>query len=518
MPNSYEPSNISAIDIRQGHEEEDWAKVAKACSDHLTDWGIKTLRQGLDNRVRTVLIEPRYICKDYRNLYSNFYSKKFVDRPSTCERLHFFSKAGLPLGDLLWEAENNQDIYIGYSVIQPVRERCLGRSFFDPLKLGHSHDSFFCLRTHSQVHINGCQFTAWGYPYSSQSREATVCAHAALWGVCRYLSERYPMYAEVYPYDLIEMTGNSGGRRVPYRGMTYTDYSEILTDFGCYPAIIRPKHKPGQQPEWEDQREAYYDIYSYVESGFPVLVSFNQHVATVVGHTLRDSLTALPSDVVEEVPGFVNSFFLTEYFITVDDNYFPYVTLGRRGDKKNYGEKFDANMVPYGVSIDSILAAVVPLPEKTFLPPREARALAYRYFAHDDVRKELRETLNAIGEDEDAKLIARLYMTSSSSFKKRKRACALGTLGQQPDRLAWLTADLNLPHFVWVMEVSPLSSYKDGLAIGEVVLDATASKDESEYVYLRVGKTVLRLTDEESDPLAVDRFPQYTHNLGERDA
>ena len=66
------------------------------------------------------------------------------------------------------------------------------------------------------------------------------------------------------------------------------------------------------------------------------------------------------------------------------------------------------------------------------------------------------------------------------------------------------------------MEVSPLASYKDGFAIGEVVLDATTSKTECEFVYLRVGKTVQRLDNEDTDNLASDRFPQYTHNLGER--
>src|ERR1017187_4489727 len=41
------------------------------------------------------------------------------------------------------------------------------------------------------------------YPYMSQDTEATVCAHTALWSTCRYLSERYTMYPETYPYYFI---------------------------------------------------------------------------------------------------------------------------------------------------------------------------------------------------------------------------------------------------------------------------------------------------------------------------
>jgi len=42
-----------------------------------------------------VLIEPHYVCKDFRNLYTQFYSKNFLARSSHCARLHLFARAGL---------------------------------------------------------------------------------------------------------------------------------------------------------------------------------------------------------------------------------------------------------------------------------------------------------------------------------------------------------------------------------------------------------------------------------------
>ena len=42
----------------------------------------------LKDDVKAVLVEKSYIDKDYRDTYSNFYSKKFANRPSTAYRLH----------------------------------------------------------------------------------------------------------------------------------------------------------------------------------------------------------------------------------------------------------------------------------------------------------------------------------------------------------------------------------------------------------------------------------------------
>ena len=83
----------------------------------------------------------------------------------------------------------------------------------------------------------------------------------------------------------------SNGRRVPYRGMTYSDYSEILSAFGCHPVIVRPKDT--KQVNWTKDRSAFYDIYAYIESGFPVLTSFKGHVASIVGHTVATSFVGV---------------------------------------------------------------------------------------------------------------------------------------------------------------------------------------------------------------------------------
>ena len=74
----------SSLRLVQVPDASAWAAVRVACPS-LTDGGVATLRSGLDASLRAVLVEPHYVCRDYRNLYSNFYSKKFVERSTSEE-------------------------------------------------------------------------------------------------------------------------------------------------------------------------------------------------------------------------------------------------------------------------------------------------------------------------------------------------------------------------------------------------------------------------------------------------
>ncbi len=178
MDTEYTSSDLSVVNISDIDPDSGWVEVQKKAS-FLTGWGIETLRDGLDGLVRTVLIKPHYICKDYRDLYSNFYSKKFLPRETHCNRLHFFKQADLTVGEILTDPEGCEPDYIGYSVIRPIAERCIGRTMIDPNMIDQPFQ-IYCLRTPTNVHINGIKLSTSAYPYSSQSREPTVCAHTVV--------------------------------------------------------------------------------------------------------------------------------------------------------------------------------------------------------------------------------------------------------------------------------------------------------------------------------------------------
>src|SRR5438105_4223193 len=96
----YKINDLESFDIDLAAPEKAWDSLRQRCPA-LSEWGVETLREGLDGHVQSIILEPFYTCKDHRNLYSNFYSKKFLEVTSNCNRLHFFNRANVRPKDLL---------------------------------------------------------------------------------------------------------------------------------------------------------------------------------------------------------------------------------------------------------------------------------------------------------------------------------------------------------------------------------------------------------------------------------
>lgn len=498
------PDMNELIILEDQADQSRWDLLKQHCT-HLSKWGITTLQSGLRESGKTIVVEPRYVCKDHRNLHSHFYSKKFKERSSVCARLHFFDRTGIKKADISDNLSSLQDNYIGYTVIRPVSQRCLGRTVIDPWKVGKkTTDGFYMLRTKFKGHLNGPPLDAWGYPYMSQDTEATVCAHTALWSMCRYLSERYTVYPETYPYDFITGTTDTDGRTAPYRGMTYTDYSRLLIQFGCHPQILAMQKNISSEstdpakPKTQLSEIELAKLCTYVESGFPVLASYRGHVVSVVGHTMDYNKNPSPNE-----HGWIDSSGYLKQFVVVDDNFFPYQLLGFQKDTENYSSQY---------SIENLYTAVCPLPEKVYLPSEKARGICETL-----LKRFVSQHSAEVMAGESGPLVTRLFVTTANALKRRKLEKSL-IEGKVTDPFAVKISEMHLPHFVWVMEVSPLKLYKRKQCTTEIVLDTTANGLEECLIYARVGAKLIlnnNFVELRNSKLNLSMFAQYTHNLGE---
>jgi hypothetical protein len=530
-PFQSEPSSLQVLDIEVGNRDAAWNQIANDCPalKNRDSWGLKRLQHGLKPYVQSVVLEDGYICKDHRNLHSFFYSKRFRSGAVNCRRLHFFDQ---PFGtgsdgfDFFEGISGASDAYIGYSIIRPTEiARTLGRTIIDPSKIGLGiENNYFMLGAEFKVHLAGASLTARGYPYTSQDGEAMVCAHSALWGVCRYLSESYNQYRELYPYDLITGADTHAGRTVPYRGMTYADYSEILTRFGCHPILIHDAKMSG---------EDFWKTYTYVESGFPVLASTGSHVITLIGHTHDpDRIPAIDSNGLVRSSDFVSS------FVVVDDNHFPYRRLKLEPPDNEYGISYRDKKDKIGttdLSVKSLINLVVPLPEKVFLTADFARDNFEHYLLRGKWPEVVSGILSKYRGDKKNPLVTRQFVTSGSALKrvalKRYLKCKGGIFAQ--------IAEMPLPHFVWVLELASLEGYRAKQSVGELVIDATANRFSDQcLLFARICGTLIVPTlangvasdaksastgtgtlppyrlYENSD---VPNFRQFSHNLGTQD-
>jgi len=493
-----------------------WKEVQTVSNGLLTDWGIEKLREGLDPFVKTILVETPYICEDFRSLHRHFYGRKFRERPSKCARLHFFNEP-VSASDLLEDTTN--EFYMGFSVIEPLVVRCIGRTVIDPQKLGHSPDSVHLLGTRFVTRIGGKRYECHGFPYRTQSNEATVCAHVTMWAVCRYLSQRFQLYRKHLPYELIEMAGRRNGRVVPHHALSYADYSEMLDRFGCHPIIVAnhgfgttPFSSPNTKISCQAQHALFLkSLYCYIESGFPLIATFGGHVVSIVGHKSLE-----PDCIVERTKiadpknpssTLIHASEFVDEYIMMDDNSFPYQILPRVADTE----------APNNTrTLEHLRGIVVPLADEVFLRPRDVDGYVVK-FLNEPMFKQIVDTF-MLKEAKDEPLVYRPFLTTGVSYKQFKQQ----QLKLFPDDGAiGLQLLLSLPRFIWCVELSTPNLRAEDRAFGEILLDATAGESDLEPIFVRIGPELARspmdngkyqLDYFEQNPYS--KFAQYRHNLG----
>ena len=420
------------------HLENDaaWEELESRFNDHRSERDdIARIRDYLKNDAKAAIIEKKYTDKDYRDTFSNFYSKKMASYPSTTYRMHFFTNF-VPLDDL-FNLEIHNGSYIGYTVIRPTQVSSIGRTIFDPSKISGLH-GVIC-RTEYRAHLFGAELKVSGFPFISQDTDVTICAHAATWMNFRYFSERYPLYREIYPHQISQLSGDlSRGRLIPSKGLTAFQITEIFSKYGFYPEVYLKNHYPG---------DFYKLLYYYIESGLPVVACLHgkQHALTVIGHLSDYSLTAKHNS--EE--------YLTGYIVN-DDNHLPYQIIWRDGlPESGYSSSF---------RLSDIDGFIVPLYEKMYLSAEHIEQLA-EVIINDSI----------IGVDANSKLVTRdklikrIFLTSSNAFKAVRRNNTM------PFDLHKDYIQLTMPKFIWICELSLPDLYPKKQIVGELIFDATAN-------------------------------------------
>ena len=309
----------------------------------------------------------------------------------------------------------------------------------------------------------------------------------------RYFSQRYTRYAEKWPYEVAQLTGDvSTGRLVPSKGLTAWQITEMFSNFGFSPEIyIR-----GQHQNLFDQL-----LYSYVESGLPVVVALPGHAITIIGH--QSDFTLLP----QVLP--TTSYDYLTGLIANDDNYMPYHAVRRDGSKPT---GYFSNH-----KMDDISLFIVPLYEKIHLSAEHvfelSRAiLTNELFGVDALSQSLRY-------DE---VVTRIFLTSSKSFKKVRRQKIL------PFNISDVYCVLRMPKFIWVCEISTTELFQKGKVAGEIIFDATANpRDRFAFLAIHYPDLLLlndrdaltddpkRFTVHRVDTDDIESYDCYVNNLCE---
>ena len=251
-----------------------------ACSNR---GAVKRLLSLVRQRCQTVLVEHDYADVDHRACHGRLYRFRHREVPLNCKRLHFF--AGLVTG----QPKHQDEGYLGFSVIRPLSDQILGRILLSAGLLPKTTDErwFVTCSNDYETDLGGQVLRLRSaVPWMQQDRMASACASAAMWVANWHLAHR--LGRDLRPHTTPEITdlatrhSHATGRPMPSNGLTITQIVDGFAAMGLEPLVF---------DDLSSEREAHRMIYSYVESGIPVVLVIDGpfdggHAVTIVGHSL----------------------------------------------------------------------------------------------------------------------------------------------------------------------------------------------------------------------------------------
>ncbi len=255
--------------------------------------------------------------------------------------------------------------------------------------------------------------------------------------IFRYYSNRYRRYSEILPFQITKLAANhAGGSRVyPSSGLYSWQLAETLRLQKFSPVVYSRK----QFPEIFDHL-----LYTYIESGLPLILTLPKHVVVAFGHK-SDYAAVWPHAPTEATPGpvvphqrFDYSSLFNRAFVINDDNFFPYQILNREGPGRLVDSQYNWRQIE---------EFIVPLPERVFLTAEQVQPAIEAVLTDAGVGISARSpTLSG------KKLLLRLFLSTARSFKRKLRERGMGH-----STVENVYRRMPMPHFVWVCEIAEFS-------------------------------------------------------------
>lgn len=456
----------------------------------------------------TIVYEPYYVDRIYRDEYYAYYSRKHFGISRNTKRLIFFKNCYFKENfiDTNDDVQKNiEEDLIGMVVIKPTQT--IGRTLISPFQLNIP----FCYvrTTKFEISILGKIYTIDAFPLSGQDSEVMTCAEVNMWQIMEYFGTRYSNYRTLLPSEMLDLiTMTSDVRLLPSDGLTVEQESHVFKNNGLSPKIYYKwlqfdgnryveTYKPYlKSPSLEEI------LHFYVESGIPVLINLREkgnkeginHSITCIGHAMNDSLVQLNKVDFDEEDHSGNkenilvdkkknceyneltvlkSWSAVSGYVIMEDHSTPYQI--RSWDSLIFGD--GENAILYEIE-----SFVVPLYKHVFMAAEDAYKIAIDII--DESRDSIVECLRKKGNGKVEEIVIRLFLTTSRAYKQFRTAntCSIN------ERVFF--SQVAYPKFIWVCEYGSLDTYVNHKAVGEFVIDATAFKNSSPVISMRHGESI----------------------------
>jgi hypothetical protein len=371
--------------------------------------------------------------------------------------------------DFIDRASCDPDCYLGFITIRPVRSSPVAASILRPLP----NQNYLLSSDKFDIHLAGKTFTVQGTPFMQQDNAVGACAQASIWMALRTLRKKEGNSA----FDPAQITSAATrflvrGRTLPNReGLLVEQMIEVIRFAGYSPHLMQFGIGHGNNLSAIELLEAKRKIYSYVESGIPVVLgvypnSNEGHAIVLIGHKWSENNTPQPCSrsrgVIYNAADWVTS------FIAHNDNSGPYMDL--HDDSNGH------------YCLNQLVFAIPLLPSDVFLSGEEAVEVARTLFL--SIFNSEKTSIN--------KLVFRTYLIERHQF--REWVTGNNNINQSVKRYYRLKI---LPKRIWVTEINLLDQFNkilngESSRVGEILIDPTGDPNDAPFlsVHLNISAIV----------------------------
>lgn len=458
--------------------DEQWQQAAEAVAGEVADGALNTIKCILDivrsRGCSTIVVEQRYIDRDYQSEYSAFWAGRFESRPAEARRLHFFQASFDAMA--LPQLPTNPG-YLGYCVVRPTALGAVGRTVIEPAQTVLDAR---LTKIVDRPSLFGHPLEVVGVPFCQQDGELLRCAHAAAW-ICHYVAFHRRVVARRLTADIASMPAVDASkyRPLPSNGLTAEQLQSIFSAMGIpaffyaaddLPLLPGRRLKDPAVPAAEHNRRVRDErvlrvVCKYLNSGFPVVVlteSGNEnHAFTLVGWRLDEEGTT--------------------QLVACDDRVGPYELIDspeldgrRRGRWKGF---------------------MIPLPDNVYLTGEAAETRA-RQLVLAEVDKA------AVEEDSPTADLAEIaphldalggpISVRTRLMEGRRYKATIVRQGRHHEAVR-IARMAHLPQWVWVVEFQDRARREAGdpCVSAEIVFDSTSHDERPAFALLSTRSTMI---------------------------
>ena len=431
----------------------------------------------------TVIVEEKYVERVYRDSYYMYFSGKHAQYDRFCKRLFLFQ------GNMLVDAKMDsyafpdmdtdllQQQFIGTVAIRPLQEGKIGRSLINPYFITDTEHTYLRYAEYS-ASICGKQLRIHAFPYSMQDGETTTCAEITILNLLDYYSQKYAEYRYILPSEIADIVVKNGYERtLPSRGLQYAIITKVFSEVGFYPRLY-------VHDMFQEMSKFKCILHYYIESGIPVALGVKNtinntiHSIVCIGHgRIREDIIgqkkhAVYDDEFKEHIWIIDSADLCEEYIVMDDGQPPYARYQWKAQ-----EQAAFSQTTYTLGCYEPVTMMVPLYKRMFLEAEDAFDVCTTALCSKMIG--VRRFCPELG-SKDNPAIIRLFMASSRNFKHIR----ISGFGKDNEEVREHYIATLFPRFVWVCEIYSKESYCERRAIGEIVVDATASPCDEDKILI----------------------------------